>query len=79
MAKIIYIVASFKNLWKNDLKQAWFDYFLINSSGKVDKFMADNRFGKRIILLNKNKIRPFANTISNEFLRETIPMNVISH
>ncbi len=40
--------------------------------------MADNRFGKRIILLNKKKIRPSANVSSNEFLRKTVAMNVIS-
>ncbi len=40
--------------------------------------MANNRFGKRIILLNKEKISPSANASSNEFLRKTVAMNVIS-
>lgn len=40
--------------------------------------MADNRFGKRIILQNKEKIRLTANITSNEFLRKTIAINMIS-
>ncbi|WP_375449060.1 hypothetical protein [uncultured Nostoc sp.] len=40
--------------------------------------MANNRFGEKIILLNKEKICPFANISSNEFLRKTVAMNVIS-
>ncbi len=72
------MVACFKKLWKADLKQAWLDYSLINPSGRADKFMADDRFGERIILLNKEKIRLSANATSDEFLREIVAMNVIS-
>ncbi len=72
------MVEYFKKLWKSDLKQAWLDYCLINPSGRVDKFMANNRFGERIILLNKKKIRPSVNALSDEFLREIVAMNVIS-
>lgn len=76
--EMMHIVACFKKLWKTDLKQAWLDYSLINPSGKANKFMADDRFGERIILLNKEKIRPSANAKSDEFLREIVAMNVIS-
>lgn len=75
---MMHMVACFKKLWKSDLKQAWLDYCLINPSGRADKFMADDRFGERIILLNKEMICPSANASSDEFLRETVAMNVIS-
>ncbi len=39
--------------------------------------MADDRFGERIILLNKEKVHPFTNTKSDEFLRETMALNVL--
>ena len=39
--------------------------------------MADDRFGERIILLNKEKIRPLANAKSDEFLREVVALNVL--
>ncbi len=76
--EMMHMVACFKKLWKADLKQAWLDYSLINLSGRADKFMADDRFGERIILLNKEKICPSANITSDEFLREIVAMNVIS-
>ncbi len=40
--------------------------------------MADDRFGERIILLNKEKVCPSANAKSDEFLRETMALNVLS-
>lgn len=40
--------------------------------------MADDRFGERIILLNKEKVRPSANVKSDEFLREVVALNVLS-
>ncbi len=40
--------------------------------------MADDRFGERIILLNKEKVHPSANTKSDEFLRKTVALNVLS-
>lgn len=40
--------------------------------------MPDDLFGERIIMLNKEKVRPFANAKSNEFLRETVLMNITS-
>lgn len=40
--------------------------------------MADDRFGERIILLNKEKVRPSANAKSDEFLREVVALNVLS-
>ena len=60
------------------MKQACLDYFFINPSGKTDKFMANNWFGKKIILLNKDKIYLFANATSDKFLKEIIAINVIS-
>ncbi len=39
--------------------------------------MADNRFGERIILLNKEKVRPSANTKSDEFFWKKIAFNVM--
>lgn len=59
-------------------RQAWLDYCLINPSGRPGKFMADDRFGERIILLNKEKVRPSANAKSDEFLREVVALNVMS-
>ena len=75
---MMHMVACFKKLWKTDLKQAWLDYSLINPSRRANKFMADDRFGEKIILLNKEKIRLSANAKSDEFLREIVVMNVIS-
>lgn len=40
--------------------------------------MADDRFGERIILLHKEKVRPSANAKSDEFFRETVALNVLS-
>ena len=39
--------------------------------------MADDRFGEKIILLNKEKVRPSSNAKSDEFLRETVALNVL--
>lgn len=66
--EMMYIIAFFKKLWKSNLKQAWLDYYLINPFGQADKFMANNQFDEKIILLNKEMICPSANTYSNEFL-----------
>lgn len=77
VTEMMHMVVYFKKLWKSDLKQAWLDYCLINLSRRVNKFIADNLFGKKIILLNKEKICPFANVLSDEFLRETMAMVVI--
>ena len=76
--KMMHMVACFKKLWNSNLKQAWLDYCLINLSERTNKFMANNRFGDRIILLNKKMICPSANALCNEFLRKTMVMNVIS-
>lgn len=40
--------------------------------------MADDRFGEKIILLNKDKVCPSVNAKSDEFLRETVALNVLS-
>lgn len=40
--------------------------------------MADDRFGKTIIMLNKEKVRPSANAKSDVFLWETVALNVMS-
>ncbi len=40
--------------------------------------MADDRFDERIILLNKEKVRPSANAKSDEFLWETVTLNILS-
>ena len=59
-------------------RQAWLDYCLINISGRKGKFYADDRFGETIIKLNKEKVRPSSNAKSDEFLRKTIALNVMS-
>ena len=41
---------------------------LINPSGRTNKFMANDHFGEKIILLNKEKVRPSSNAKSDEFL-----------
>ncbi len=40
--------------------------------------MTNDRFGKRIILLNKDKVCPSANAKSDEFLREIVALKVLS-
>lgn len=40
--------------------------------------MADNWFDKKIILVNKKMICPSVNISSNDFLRKTVTINVIS-
>ena len=40
--------------------------------------MADDQFGERIVLFNKEKVRPSANASTDEFLRKIVSMNVIS-
>lgn len=54
------------------------DYCLINTLGRQNKFFANNWFGKTIIKKNKNKVRPSANTTLDEFLKETVALNIIS-
>lgn len=76
-SKIIHLVACLKHLWKEDFRQAWLDYYVINSSGGKDMFMADNRFGKTIIMLNKEKVQPLANAKSDSFLCKTVALNVM--
>lgn len=58
--------------------QAWYDYCLINPSSRSNKSMADNRFDKRIIFLNKEKVHSFANAKSNEFFKKMMALNVLS-
>ncbi len=40
--------------------------------------MTDNRFGERIILLNKKKVHSFVNAKSDEFLWEIVALNILS-
>lgn len=51
---------------------------MINASGRLDKFLVDDLLGKSIIKKNKDRIRPLANATSDEFLGETIALNIIS-
>ena len=39
--------------------------------------MPDDRFGKTIIMLNKDKIKPSANAKFDNFLRETVTLNIL--
>ena len=54
------------------------DYCVINTSGRVNKCFADDWFGETIIKENKDKVKPLANATSDEFLRETVALNIIS-
>lgn len=54
------------------------NYCLINTSGRANKFFADDWFGETIIKEYKDKIRLSANTILDEFLKETVALNIIS-
>lgn len=76
--KMMHMIACFKKLWKTNLNQTWLDYSLINLCGNVDKFMTNNCFGKKIILLNSEKICLSTNITSDEFLREIVVIYVIS-
>ena len=49
---------------------------MINSSGQLDKFYANNRFGEIIIKLCKEKVKLSSNTKLDEFLQEDIAPNV---
>lgn len=40
--------------------------------------MTDNQFGKKIILLNKNKVCFFANAKSDEFLKKIMTFDILS-
>lgn len=75
---MINIIAYFKKLLKSNLKWAKLNYCLINLLRKVNKFMANNQFGKKIILLNKKKTYLFTNALSDEFLRKIVIINMIS-
>lgn len=46
--------------------------------GKSNKFIANDRFGEKIILLSKDKICLFANIKSNNFFRKTVALIVLS-
>lgn len=72
------MVACFKKLWKEEMKEVWLQSCLINISGRPKKFVPDDRFGETIIMLNKENINPSANAKSDEFLRETVSRNVLS-
>lgn len=60
------------------LRQAWLDYCFINPFDCPGKFMADDCFREKIILLNKEMLRPLTNAKSDEFLREVVALNVLS-
>ncbi len=45
---------------------------------KINKFFANDRFGKTIIKENMDKVRPSANATSDKFLRERVVLNIIS-
>lgn len=45
---------------------------------KLIKFMANNWFDKKIILLNKKKIYLLANTKSDKFFKNIIAINIMS-
>lgn len=51
---------------------------MINLSGRLGKFYANDWFGETIIKLKKEKIRPSANAKSDEFLREVVAPNVFT-
>ena len=59
-------------------KRAWYDYCLINPSGRADKFYADDRFGETIIKLNKEKIQLSANAKTDHFFKEIVALNQLS-
>lgn len=46
--------------------------------GKSNKFLANDQFGEKIILLNKEKICLFANAKFDEFLEKIVVLNVLS-
>lgn len=51
---------------------------LINLSDRPNKFIPNDWFSERIILLNKKNICPSANAKINEFLRKMVALNVWS-
>ena len=60
------------------MKEAWLYSCLINISGQPNKFVLNNRFGKTIIMLNKENINPSANAKFDESLQKTVSCNVLS-
>ena len=53
-------------------------YCIINTSERATKFFINDQFSETIIKENKDKVKPSVNATSNEFLRETIALNIIS-
>lgn len=53
------------------------NYYLINISGKANKFFINDWFGETIIKENKDKIKPSANTSLDEFYKEIVMLNII--
>ena len=67
-SEIIYFIAYFKQLCKEEFMQPWLDYCLINLSGHPKKLYLNDWVRKTIIKLFKEKIRPLSNAKSDKFL-----------
>ena len=78
MGELIYLVTCLKKIWDPEMRKAWMDYCLINTSRRANKFFADDWFGETIIKENKDKVKPSVNATSDEFLRKTVALNIIS-
>lgn len=50
---------------------------MINTLRKPITFFVDDWFDKTIIKKNKDKVRLLANTLLNEFLKETVALNIM--
>lgn len=71
------MVACFKRLWKKDMKEVWLRFYLINISGRLNKFVPNDWFGEIIIILNKENINPSVNAKSDKFLCKTVLQNML--
>ena len=59
-------------------RRAWYDYCVINPSGRADKFYPEDQFGETIIKLNKEKFHPSANAKTDQFFEEVVALNQLS-
>lgn len=78
MGKLVHIVACLKKIWGLEMKKTRIDYYLINTSERVNKYFTKDWFREIIIKKNKDKVRLSANSILDKFLRETVALNIIS-
>lgn len=72
------ITQPFYKTWANIMSINILKPFLINLFNRPSRVIANNWFGKKIILFNKTKVWLLANIKSELFFKKIIVLNVIS-